>query len=193
MANAVILGHSFTKRLSRWCIENDKVNMALDKSRFQVYWHGISGASICNPGHSKSLWAESSVIAELEADIVFLDIGSNDLCCPQTTPEQLSAQILTFAAHLHQRGCSIVIVGEILPRTGAVHFNSKVDLTNELLASQCNPANGSYFWRHSRNNYNKRFLSDYISSDGIHVDPDRGMSRYFSSVRGAVIFAERFL
>ena len=48
-------------------------------------------------------------------------------------------------------------------------------------------------WNHSRNNFNIRFLQDYIATDGVHVDFDRGMAHYDSSVRGAVLQAEKCL
>ena len=37
------------------------------------------------------------------------------------------------------------------------------------------------------------FLSDYVSRDGVHGDVARGMHRYFMSVHGALLMAERHL
>ena len=68
------------------------------------------------------------------------------------------------------------------------NFNTKVDTLNEKLAES-----NVYFWRHSRNNFNVRFLQDYVASDGIHVDRVKGMARYYSSLRGAVILGENAL
>ena len=122
-----------------------------------------------------------------------MDIGSNDLCDHSVTPAVLSETIFSFAQGLIEGGCKIVILSEILPRQGAAFFNHCAVTTNALLESRCTETHNVKFWRHSRNNFKKRFLSDLIAADCIHVDPDRGMRRYYSSVRGAVLYAEHLL
>lgn len=62
---------------------------------------------------------ELPLVSELQANVVFLDIGSNDLCNPNLLPDDLTSQIISYAARLLHGGCKYVIVGEILPRAGA--------------------------------------------------------------------------
>jgi len=193
MANVVIVGHSFTRRLSQWCAEHNQLNLNLENPRFRVFWHGISGATITKPNHAKSLWGELCVVSQLEAHIVFVDVGSNDLCTLSVTPQDLTRQLLSFAQDILAAGCRVVVIGEILHRFDNEVFNRKASEANTMLLEQCELLPGTYFWRHSRNNFNQRFLSDFAAPDGIHVDSGRGMRRYFSSVRGAIIFAERFI
>lgn len=189
-SNILILGHSFTKRLQRWCVENHRINMNLDHNRFQVYWHGISGGNLKNAHHPKSIWSDAHLVFDLQVDIVFLDIGSNDLCDPSIHPEDLVQQLLEFTKLLISQGCMIVVVSEILHRQTPGTYNANVDRTNSLLCSACRQTSSLYFWTHSRNNFNRCFLSDYVAHDGVHVDSIRGMPLYYSSVRGALLYAD---
>lgn len=45
------------------------------------------------------------------------------------------------------------------------------------------------FWSHIRNDFNRRFLSDYVANDGIYVH-DKGLPRNYSSVRGSILEAD---
>ncbi|WAQ99023.1 hypothetical protein MAR_023396 [Mya arenaria] len=175
MAGVLIIGHSFTRRLSSWCVQNGQANMNIDSSRLQVFWHGQGGATIVHPSHSKSLWKELHMATDLDATMTFVDIGSNDLCNPTATPSIVANAIISFAQDLLSGGCKVVIISEILPRQGASVYNQQVADTNAQLEGFFYGAPQMIFWRHSRNNYNKRFLTDYVAPDGIHVDPSRGM------------------
>ena len=95
--NYLILGHSLTKRLQSWCFQNDLANLNLDRTRIQIYWHGTGGATIVNPTHKKSLWSDMSLISDLNIDVTFLDIGSNDLCSYHIAPETVAYQIIAFS------------------------------------------------------------------------------------------------
>ena len=190
--NILILGHSFTRRLQTWCMRNHHPNLNLLTDRFQIYWHGIGGATIM-PHLRKSLWSEISLVSDLDISAVFLDLGTNDLGSSNVTSEQLVERLINFSAELIARGCKVVLFSEILHRKNDTHFNNKVDRANALLKLRCSNNPHLIFWSHCRNNFNRRFTKDYISADGVHVDNDRGMPRYYTSVRGACIFAERFL
>ena len=189
--NVLILGHSFTRRLQKWCVDNHRINLNLDSNTFQVFWHGIGGGNILFPHHPKCLWSEAHLVSDLDANIVFLDIGSNDLCDSSILPEDLVQQLLDFGHYLISLGCTRVIFSEILHRRYSDTYNWKVDCTNNMLFSESKQVPNFIFWAHSRNNYNKRFLTDYVAPDGIHIDTVRGMPRYYSSVRGAIIYAAR--
>ena len=189
--NVLIFGHSFTRRLCEWCVPRGLSNLNLDPNRLKVFWHGIGGASI-QPHHPKSLQRDINLIADLQISIVYVDIGSNDLCDAAIQPEQFVEQISTFASQLLDLGCNIVILSEILPRQNNDHYNSKVSTVNALLEGKCSYSQKIVFWRHSRNNYNKRYLTHYVARDGVHVG-ETGLPRFYSSVRGAVLFAEKKL
>jgi len=190
--NVLILGHSFSRRLRDWCVRNGKTNLNLDPQRVCVFWYGVGGATITAPTSPKSLWGVVDMIKDLNIDVVFLDIGSNDLCCSILTPTLLASTIVQFSEHCIALGARQVVLSEILPRQHQPLFNQRVEQTNSLLSAHCvkPTTNNLYFWRHRRNRFSQRFLLDYISPDGIHVDYRKGMARYYSSVRGAVMYGE---
>lgn len=167
--------------------------MNIDSSRLQIFWHGIGGATITDPYHAKSLWSDITLIKDLNIDAVFLDIGSNDLCNSQIPPRRVADKIFTFACRILLDGCKYVIIGEILSRNSNSGFSQRAMATNSLLQQYCAHHDHIKMWNHSRNNFNVRFLQDYVAADGVHVDNDRGMARYYSSIRGAVLQAERCL
>lgn len=191
--NYLLLGHSFTKRLQFWCFQNDLPNMNIDRERIEIFWHGTGGATIANPLHRKSLWSDISLISDLQIDVTFIDIGSNDLCNYHIASETVAHQIITFAEAVLSKGCKVVVISEILPRSTPQGYNQRVETTNRQLSQACNSHPRLIFWSHSRNNFNKRFLSDFVGEDGVHIDTVRGLPRYYTSMRGALLLAERML
>lgn len=190
---AFLVGHSFIRRLQSWCAPRSLLNLNLDPNRVQIYWYGEGGATIANETHSKCIGSTASMVRDLEADIVFVDIGSNDLCNPALHPAKLVDYILSFANSLIAHGCRCVILSEILHRQSAYSYNLRVDATNALLQQFCLSVPNMVFWKHSRQNFNKRFLTNFVAADGIHVDQSVGMPKYYVSVRGAILYAEKLL
>lgn len=190
--NILILGHSFTKRLQRWCFASNNFNLNFDSDRCQVFWHGISGGKIFSKSHPKSLWTDAYLIKDLDIDIVLLDIGGNDLSSGTVEPTALVDIMMDFARQLLQNGAKVILFSEITHRSQGERYNNRVDSTNQLLKAACSNCINIKFWSHSRNNYNKRFLRDYVASDGVHVS-HRGMPRYYISVRGAIILGRNVL
>lgn len=190
--NFLILGHSFAKRLSRWCCHNSLYNLNLDNKRIQIFWHGVGGATVSNPHHHKSLWSEIHLVSDLNVKVTVLDIGSNDLCNHDASAVSVASHIVSLAEAILLKGCDMVVIFEILQRQSQPAFNAKVQETNQILSDKCSNHQNLIFWSHSRNNFNIRFLRDYVDKDGIHVDYVRGMPRYYTSVRGACLLAEQF-
>ena len=193
--SAVIIGHSFVKRLARWLVLHHVVNFNVDADRIEVFLHGVSGACASTTGvrRNRSLIGEASLVRDLSASIVVIDIGSNDLCLPGVEPDSLVRSIFSLVDLCFAHGARFVVVAEVLPRRGRPVFNDKVAASNRLLAEACTGSPCTYFWRHRKNNFNTRFLTDFVSRDGVHVDNLRGMPKYFMSMRGAILFAERRL
>ena len=166
-------------RLQNWCAPRGLANLNLDSNRVYVYWHGEGGATICNPSHPKSILTTTHFIQDLSIDITFIEIGSNDLCDPDLDPVKLVGHVMAFSEQLLRNGCHLIVLSEILHRLNAAGYNQRVDYCNQLLHAYCTNAPCVMFWSHSRQNFNKRFLKDFIAADGVHVDPLRGMSRYY--------------
>ena len=188
--NALIIGHSFTRRLRDWAALNHLSTLNIDTQRVSTIWHGIGGATISDKHLRKSLWHELPLVADVSADIVILEIGSNDLCNTTITPAQLANSIIAFCMQCLQRGARYICVSELLPRAGLESYNDRVKLTNALLKTTLNASERIHFWQHSGRNFAHRFLTEFIASDGVHIKVPSGMRHYFRSIRGAVLYAE---
>jgi hypothetical protein len=91
----LILGRSFVR-----CIRNHKVASRLlpnnlNLAQYQnIIYYGIGGYKI------KYLWEKLVFISNISLNEVLLDIGSNDLCDINTTPENFVSELLEFIKHL---------------------------------------------------------------------------------------------
>jgi hypothetical protein len=101
--------------------------------------------------------------------------------------------IISLCSNIFSRGSQVVVIYEILHRAGDHVYNAKADTTNQLLKSYCEDKPSLIFWTHKRNNFNRRFIRDYVANDGVHVDNQKGMPRYYASVRGSILLAEKCL
>ena len=146
-----------------------------------------------HPDKPKSVWTDAHLVSDLNINIVFLDIGSNDLCSMRIAPATLADTIFAFACWLIQQGCNRVMIGEILHRKQGTLYNARVDETNQRLQCLCADQESVRFWQHNFNNFNRRFQQEFVSPDGVHIDPTLGMRRYYRSVRGAVLCAAHSL
>ena len=132
--DVLLIGHSFIRRLKDWALHHDLMNLNID-DRLRIHWLGIGGATIANMTAPKSLWRHIHHITNVQAKIVCLDIGSNDLCHIDVSPDNLVHAIGQFVDQCHNLGTRLVIVTEILPRAN-VHdqqYNENVYQANILL------------------------------------------------------------
>ena len=142
----------------------------------------------------KSLWRHIHHITNVQAKIVCLDIGSNDLCHIDVSPDNLVHAIGQFVDQCHNLGTRLVIVTEILPRAN-VHdqqYNENVYQANILLKTATASHSHCIFWEHSGQNFTSRFLTEFINMDGVHVNA-AGLRHYYRSIRGSILFAETTL
>ena len=68
---ALILGHSFIRRLREWLDRNGR---QMSSERFEVHLHGVVGRTI-----EKTLHLDMDVVDRLRPDAVFLQVGGNDI------------------------------------------------------------------------------------------------------------------
>ena len=135
-------------------------------------------------------WSDLYHFACTQLDIVYLQIGGNDISASNSSPVRVASDITSFANYLHYGlHVRIVINGELLHRDPArvgIHYNCKVVQTNvaiqQLISSENNK--NIIFWRH------RGFWADisFLSNDGVHLNHG-GMLKYFKSVRSAVLHA----
>ena len=79
------------------------------------------------------LWQHTHLVQDLNIDIVFIDVGSNDLsnrAYDHLTPLQLAHKIESLAVECLNLGARQIMISEILPRRGLTLYNEHVSETN---------------------------------------------------------------
>jgi hypothetical protein len=206
----VFAGHSFIRRLRDYC----------NYHPFQFPEHPITESSFCCQGGWKLRGISSGLSSlsnlSVSNSIVYLEIGTNDLCDRVCQPKALAASICALAVSVLARGAAFVIIGEPLPRYGralAMVPNFAIAL-QELIAELhlLTDTNSQIkVWRHEKIvpkpalSFTPGHISvvpDTFLRDGVHlrscsqdqscpVHCQCGMRLYWRSVRGALLHAFR--
>ena len=185
---AVVIGHSFPRRLAFYIKQKGLDNFQLPSSHFSINVFGIGGLLI-----SSLVSKQFNFVAQYAPQLVIMDIGTNDLSSPSSNPSTLANQVYSSAQVLcADYGLQQVVLLPILHRH--VHigrypcrgdFNTKADEYNNILLQLThqgpNPRQVQ-FWRH------QGLTADCLPhlSDGVHLSP-KGMGKYFHSVKKAVV------
>lgn len=188
--NVMLLGHSFIRRLNEFMFNTYGCdNLRLDYSLFDITCRAQGGLTIPRLIHERPDLYDFSVC---EPDIVYLQIGGNDLS--HSSSETVANEIYSFANFLHF-GLHIpfVIIGELLlrdPNKVGIKYNDKVIATNISLLQKVQMDNlpNIIFWRHHG------FWQDdsFLNRDWVHLNR-QGMWKYFRSVRSSVLHAQSIL
>ena len=173
---ALVVGHSFVKRLGRMVGSGEKNVRGHD-----VEFWGFSGATIQRIRQYASRWDLSKFC------IVYVELGTNDLCSSRSA-EAVVQDLLDLVHLLQERGATKVVLGEILHRRkmreggpSVEIFRAKVNVVNSNLRERALVIAGCRVWTHD-----KVRSASLLAEDGVHLS-DRGMTRYWKSVRGALL------
>ena len=189
-ATVVLIGHSFLKRAQtylnrRYGFYN---NLNIDHHICQIFWE-VKGGMLARHLYNDYL---SAVMNHLP-DIVYVEIGSNDLCDPDLVPADPALEVFHFVTSLLNLGVAYVLVGQVLFRQGSgipyevVNYNTRVTLMNNLSAAFLTNEPQAHFWKH-RGMWNP--VSPIMARDGIHLN-SWGNFKYCRSLRQAIRFAVR--
>ena len=188
------VGHSFISRLKSFTDGDGSTdpamfNLRLDPERYQISFIGVPGASTRG---RRSIQPALNRIGSMCPDLIFLDIGSNDLCDENVEPKNLARYIISLSRFVLM-GYDIrsVALGSILPRVGSSwnSYNQRVSATNRYLRELAANEPCVYFWRHR--GFSARCAINPFSADGVHPHAQRGMPKYVRSVRHAILFFEQ--
>ncbi|XP_033730355.1 uncharacterized protein LOC117320478 [Pecten maximus] len=183
--NVVILGHSFIRRL-RELTEQESAfhNLRLSKEQFKITFRAKGGLTL------EKLKSKNELLAFHSPDIVFLQIGGNDL--GNISPFVLVQRILELVnALLLVNKAKSVIIGQLFwrdPRVSGKTYNDKVIGANQLLAQGTKTSRRITFWQH-RGGFWKRDLS-FLKKDGVHLNPT-AQRKYLQSVKAAILTASK--
>lgn len=201
VVRASVLGHSFVKRLGDYTRDGEDLwkNLRLNNDEFDIEFVGLGGSNV------HTVQQKLGEISRFSPQLVFMQIGSNDLCKANCEPERLARHIISLANLLCEGyGVQRVVIGQILrrqPPSGRhVHkfwahmevsleeYNLCVIKTNSILENsldQCQDYSNMTYWRHRGFwNQDRNMLSD----DGVHLNA-AGLHKYAYSVRKALLYA----
>ena len=189
--SVLFLGHSFVHRLERFCLENEeKHNFGLVPESHLLFYKSRGGAKLSD------CRKDFKVIGQVDANLVFLEIGTNDLDSQVMSPEMLAEQVFQCANDIivNFPEVQMVVVLEVLFRSPVgrfpynnPNFASQAYLYNErvmqlITAPNLGKASKVRFWHH-RGMVDK--WATYLS-DGVHLN-QAGMEKYYTSIRRAIL------
>ena len=116
-----------------------------------------------------------------------MELGTNDLCSSRSA-EVVVQDLLDLVHLLQERRATKVVLGEILHRgrmreggPSVENFKAKVNVVNSKLRERALVIAGCRVWTHD-----KVRSASLLTDDGVHLNA-RGMTRYWKSVRGALL------
>ncbi|OWF37189.1 hypothetical protein KP79_PYT21294 [Mizuhopecten yessoensis] len=170
---ALVLGHSFTRRLAEWAEKED----AQASPRFNLHVFGVGGRRIrC------TLTKDTDIIRRLTPDIVFLQIGSNDIS-RRRSAKSVAEELNDMATYIRMLGVQHVIVGSLFPRPRPRQmtqgeYHKKRRKINHILKMTSNQGIFT-FWNHA-------FMKNkFISHDGVHLTI-AGNKKFYFSIQTAI-------
>lgn len=189
MALKVVLwGHSFVRRFKDFLTERVIHNAGLDTDKFDINFVGLGGLSL---SQRRRLHSKDDELRE--ADIVIIDIGSNDLCNEMYSPEQFALDLMSYSSFLIT-GLNVkkVVLMQVLYRECVPYqtYNDHVISANVALQTLVGTRSLSiFFWKHSGMWCCENSI---FGPDGIHLSKDIGYPKYLRSIRDCVIRVARW-
>ena len=187
-ANVVVLGHSFMRRLDSFLTRQhgQHFNLGIDYDRAFIQYVYVGGLTA-----DRARADYVHYVLSLAPDVVYIELGTNDLCHPRVGPCEVAERLRSLAMDLVHGGVHLVMVGETIPRASRAiprvtrGFNDKVMGMNQRLRQLLDPSttDSTRFWRH-------RGLQqpNVLCPDGVHLN-GLGNQRLYRSVRGAILHA----
>jgi len=177
----LILGHSFIRRLRQFVEEHSsefKLDFRITEPAV-VRWHGVGGRTV-----AKCKRLDLHVVCAFKPDVVFLQLGTNDLTCRGMTALTVGSEIDDFVRLLHEEhGVKLICVGQTLRRSYSEKFNREVGLLAKYLKTVLEPLPYVIYWPH-RGFWNPR--RPILFCDGVHLN-NEGQHKLYRSIRGAVL------
>ena len=183
----LILGHSFIRRLREFVNDNSlEYNLTLGiPEPVTVRWRGVGGRTVV-----KLKEFDLAIVSEFKPDIIFLQVGTNDLAQRNMSPVTVGSAIEEFVTLLHEKhGVRFICVGQTIKRASPDSFNARVALLARYLKTVLEPLPYALYWTH-RGFWRSR--RPFLSYDGVHLNRE-GQHKLYKSIRGAVLQAIRQL
>jgi lysophospholipase L1-like esterase len=179
---ALVLGHSFIKRLRRWMRINGR---SMSTRKHDVHLYGVGGRTI-----AKTYYNDLKVVRRKRPDVVFLQVGGNDIL-KESSPTLILVRMKRLVSVLLEKyHVSTVIVGSVFCRRkprglSRRAYDRKKQKTNKFLSKEFGTSKRgkkSFFFPH------KFFKEKYFDRDGIHLNQD-GNRCFYNSIKKALRFS----
>ena len=117
-------------------------NLFLSEDQFSISFDGVGGATVYPPPRSsrrkdksiRTLFNRS--VDFFEPQIVYIQVGSNDVSDSDLSPTELARDIVSYAEYvLNTLHVAFLVIGELVPRAAPSHpaFNDHIRLCNQAL------------------------------------------------------------
>ena len=162
----LILGHSFIRRLRDFIVKNAPdyhLNLNLTDS-VTVQLHDVGGRTIAEVRQF-----DLGEVIRFRPDIVFLQIGTNDLVERGMSPLTVGSATEDFVRRLHDEhdGVRLICEGQTIRRHLGGNFNDSVRLLAQYLKTVLEQLPFAIYWT-QRGFW--RSSSSYLSYDGVHLN-----------------------
>ena len=185
-AKVLIFGHSYVRRLHHYLIRNRGHfnNLGLDYALAQVEWYARGGLRA-----DQAFFQYMEVIHDLKPHLLYLQLGSNDLCNVGATPRRVSDFLYNIANVALNVGVQRVVIGETfrrkrqgIPRS-TPNYNQRVEELNAINHARFSRHPHISVWKH-RGFQSPR--AEIMCRDGVHFNR-KGQAKYYRSVRGSIL------
>ena len=189
----LILGHSFIRRLRDFVLDNSHGNLTdhsdhtswsnlkLEAHTTRIIFRGFGGLTITKA------FKELTFLSQLQPDVVFIQLGENDVDKHGSCPIQIADNLLKLVGAIFKNSAKTrhVFWGQLLhrptPRICPRDYSVKIHAINKFIRSKATV--NLHYWPH------KGLWQDchrLFSSDGVHLN-SRGQHKLARSIRGAIL------
>ena len=145
------------------------------------------GGAISHNNKNKKFANLLSTVSELEPDILFIQIGSNDLSRHHVDFDRLISSIISFCNYALNLGTTTCVIGTQWDRSNVDDFTEKKAIFNAKLKSRCKVLKNIFFKDHQKLKNPRHGISRYLEKDGVHLN-NKGNKVLYRSLRGSIIF-----
>jgi len=189
--NTLIIGHSFVLRLNAYLHSPPHSHLLQNTQNHHITCIGKGGCYISGNKYNLLRHETNLHLSNTNTQTLIISLGTNDLDSG-VPPYKVARCLYSMACGLQIRfHIRYVFIEQILDRDAVQYpgFHQLVqDANDKIQALVDQGANKSVrFWKHHNFAHPKRRL---LLRDGVHFN-QVGMARYWRSLRGAILYAER--
>lgn len=216
--SVVLLGHSFIRRMRDELMpRTDGMMRGLDINYFPPTPAELFAKKMALSDHIQHVYVMSNrvnmisdlnsfdcteLVRQVQPDLIFMDIGSNDLAClGAVSPVQVMQLVSVLVKFAESQKTEVVIVCAILPRTGDLEttpatFLENMNLYNDYLFNICSTSKKLVFHSHRGITTGHDLLMGRLvprrlevsawTEDGVHLNPPR-LLMYIQRVRMTIL------